>query len=88
MIMINNQWYNIQSMDDIQQIIADEFSDELANEFEKFKQKYTDADYWEVYWQLEEAESMLESAEDDADYYQSKTRRGWSFIVAKVWSQR
>lgn len=72
MIMINNQWYNIQSMDDIQQIIADEFSDELANEFEKFKQKYTDADYWEVYWQLEEAESMLESAEDDVDYYKAR----------------
>ena len=70
--MINNQWYNIQSMDDIQQIIADEFSDELANEFEKFKQKYTDADYWEVYGQLEEAESMLESAEDDAEYYKAR----------------
>ena len=40
MIMINNQWYNIQSMDDIQKIIADEFSAELANEFEKFKPKY------------------------------------------------
>lgn len=72
MIMINNQWYNIQSMDDIQKIITDEFSAELANEFEKFKPKYTDADYREIYCQLEEAESMLEGAEDDADYYKAR----------------
>lgn len=72
MIMINNQWYNIQSMDDIQQIIANEFSDELANEFEKFKPVHTDEEYWVVSGQLEVAESILEVAEDYADYYKAR----------------
>lgn len=72
MVMINNQWYNIQSMDDIQKIIADEFSDELAKEFLKFKPVHTDEEYWDVYGQLEEAESMLEVAEDEAEYYKAR----------------
>ena len=72
MVMINNQWYNIQSMDDIQKIIADEFSDELAKEFLKFKPVHTDEEYCDVYGQLEEAESMLEVAEDEAEYYKSR----------------
>ena len=72
MIMINNQWYNIQSMDDIQKIIADEFSDELAKEFSKFRPVHTDEEYWAAYDKLEVAESMLEAAEDEAEYYKSR----------------
>ena len=68
MIMINNQWYNIQSMDDIQRIISEEFSEEVAEEISRFMPEHTDYEYYEIFSQLEETDLMCDSLYDQNEY--------------------
>lgn len=72
MIMINNQWYNIQSMDDIQRIIADEFSIELAGQISEFMPTHTDDEYYQLLNDFEEADSSNCELEDENEYLKSR----------------
>lgn len=72
MIMINNQWYRVDSMRDVQQIVADEFSYELAREMENHITKHTDDEYVCLEIECSDLEDQISFLEDEIDYLRER----------------
>lgn len=74
MILINNNWEQINSLHDISKIIRENYNEELAEEMDKLIPKYTDEEYEDLEVELCNEQEENLSLDDENDELRCKIR--------------
>lgn len=72
MILVNNQWYVCESLNDLAGILREEGLYELAKELESNIPLHSDDDYYSLESECNELENNLENAEDKCSYHEQR----------------
>ena len=68
MIMINNEWQQVETIEEIQRIVAENLSEELAAQIESFLPEHSDNEYWDLECELNDVQNELENLEDEYEW--------------------
>ena len=65
MVLVNDIWLSVRDLDDVASIVRDYYNPDLADCIEKLIPEYTDEEYKDLKYSLEESESAVCRLEDD-----------------------
>lgn len=72
MILINNNWEQIDDLHNVSKIIREYYNRELADKLDTLIPKHTDAQYKSLIWELREKEDEIFDLENDIDELESE----------------
>lgn len=72
MVLINDNWEKVRGLKDVSKIIREYFNEDLADEMDKMIPEYTDEEYQDLEWQLEEKDGDIASLEDKNDTLENR----------------
>lgn len=72
MVLINDNWEKVRDLKDVSKIIREYFNEDLADEMDKMIPEYTDEEYQDLEWQLEEKDGDIASLEDKNDTLENR----------------
>lgn len=72
MILINDNWELVESLQDISNVIREKFSAELADELDSLIPEHDDAEYEELQCELNNKEDKIDDLENEIDDLERK----------------
>lgn len=72
MVLINDNWEEVRDLEDVSKIIREYFNEDLADEMDKMIPEYTDEEYRDLKWQLEEKDCDITSLKDENDTLENR----------------
>lgn len=72
MVLINDNWEEVRDLEDVSKIIREYFNEDLADEMDKMIHEYTDEEYRDLKWQLEEKDGDITSLKDENDTLENR----------------
>lgn len=75
MVLINDNWEPVGSLQDISNVIREKFSVELADELDSLIPEYTDDEYEDLQWDLDHKEDEIRDLENEIDELEDENDR-------------
>ena len=72
MVCINNNWYPVETLDDISKIVRENFNEELADVIDQLIPEYSDDDYRDLQMDLDHKEDEIDELEIEIDNLERK----------------
>lgn len=72
MILINDNWEQIDNLHDVSKIIREYYNRELADKMDRLIPEHTDIQYKSLIWELREKEDEIFELENDVDDLESE----------------
>lgn len=72
MILVNNSWEQVYDLQDVSQIVRENYNRDLADELDKLIPIHTDEEYEKLEMDFEDAQEEIDSLECEIDQLQEK----------------
>ena len=75
MILVNDNWEPVESLQDISKVIREKFSAELADKLDSLIPEYDDDEYKDLQWELNNKEDEIRDLENKIDELEKEIGR-------------